>query len=323
MNNATSHEMYISQFNCRIVPYAQTTWSQSSDSKSIIDSKRNTEHNALMFSFDYASNTNLLGNYSSEIRQPSFSPSLSFLSGLGMDLSLTGNFVANSDDSLENFSSEFDLMLGYNFKPFKNLTVYPNYTRYLYSRNSNPVQTIFRNDFRLDIDYKYRFIDLGVTSGYFTGDQHTFYADVRNSYEINFEHVVFRNSFLTLNPGIDANFGSYEYLNMFYLSNLKSNPNYIFYLLRYSPAFSRYVLQEKYYHPELTVKEIVDNYLQQKAQDNFKLSSVSLFLPVYYLLGDFGINLGVFVFIPVHQPDYLSGDVLFYFTLGVSYNIDL
>lgn len=278
-------------------------------------------YNALMFSFDFASNTNVLGNFNAETRQPSISPSVIFFSKWGFDLSAIGNFIDNSDDSLQHFSSELDLMLGYTYKPHKNITIYPTYAHYFYSENSNALKSLFSDDIRADIDYNYKFFDLGISAGYYIGKMNAFYASAHNYYRINFMKFLSRNGLLSIQPGIDANFGSYEYLNLYYVNELRQDPSVYTYLLSY-PAIRRYVYYEKTRYPGLTYKEILDAYLEDTAQDNFKLTSVSLSLPVYYMNGNFGINLGLFAFIPINQPDYLSEDVQFYFDIGLTYNLE-
>jgi len=82
------------------------------------------------------------------------------------------------------------------------------------------------------------------------------------------------------------------------------------------------VFRQIYNNPELTVKEILDGILEESAEDNFKLTTIAFGLPVYYMIKNFGINIGLYVLIPVNQPDYISEKTLFYFSAGISYNIE-
>jgi hypothetical protein len=276
--------------------------------------------NTLMFSVDYNSNTNVMGMFNATTRQPSYSPSATFFSKWGLDFSVMGYFLDNSDDSLENFTSELDLWLGYNIKPTDNLTIYPSYAHYFYSDNSNSLKSIFSDDFQLDVDYQYRFINLGVSAGYFLGKQDVFYAALHNDYQIDVNRFLFRNVSLTLQPGWDANFGSYEYLNRYYLDELREEPYFYAYLLSF-PAIRRYVYHELRTNPDLTYKEVLDTYLDEQAQDNFKLTSLSINLPVYLIWGNFGLNLGLYALIPFGQPDYLVDDTQFFINIGLIYNL--
>jgi hypothetical protein len=297
------------------------TFSQFTTPKSKESMKAQADCNMLMFFFDYASNTNVMGNFIPENRQPSFSPSIVFFSRWGADVSAIGNFIGNSDDSLDNFTTELDLTVGYTFKPFKNLTFYPSYAHFFYSDNSNALKSMFKDDIRLDIDYNYKIVNLGISAGYFMGKQHTFYAIAHNDYRFNINRFLFRNASLSIQPGIDANFGSYEYLNLYYLEKLKQDQWYYGYFWHNYPAIRQYVYKEKIRHPNLTYRDIIDNYLGKKARDNFKLTSIGVNLPIFYMIGNWGINLGIYAFIPLQAPDYLSDEILFFFDIGLSCNL--
>jgi hypothetical protein len=65
----------------------------------------------------------------------------------------------------------------------------------------------------------------------------------------------------------------------------------------------------------------LNNYLDEQAQDNFKLTSLGINLPVYVLWGDFGLNLGFYALIPFGQPDYLLDDTQFFINIGLTYNL--
>jgi hypothetical protein len=296
------------------------TWSQQAEQtrpKQMHEIPVSPVH-AFLFSADYASNTNVLGNFNTAVRQPSYSPSISFFSKWGVDISLLGYVVDNSDDSLENFTAELDLMLGYTFEPVKNLVIYPSYAHFMYSENSNSLKSIFSDNLQLDIDYTAKYLDVGVSTGYFTGKQHTFYAQARAFAMLSFDHVFFRKGVLSLQPGIDANFGDYEYLNLYYLDELMENTGFSNYLLLY-PAIRRYVIYHKMQNPDLTMEQILDSFLREKAEDTFKFTSAGLNLPISYMIGNFSFNLGIYAFIPVNQPDYLDYGIQYFFNFGLTY----
>jgi hypothetical protein len=297
------------------------TAQQSGKNRSIYE-KYEEDLNSLMVSFDYSTNTNLLSSISNDIRQPSLATSVAFISRWGIDLMITGNAIANSDDSLKNYSSEVDFIIGYNFRPHKNWTIYPSYTKFLYSRNANSFRSLFNSDIHTDIDYDYRFLNLGVSAGYLMGEQRTFYMSFRNSYKINIENFLFRESTLLIQPGIDLNFGNYEYLNLFYLDQLRQSPLFYASILFNSRVLRKYAEAELKSHPDMTSKEILDALFEKRAEDSFKLTSVSIGVPVFFISGRFGFNAGLFLNIPTNQPDYLSNESLFYFSAGISYCLD-
>jgi hypothetical protein len=128
---------------------------------------------------------------------------------------------------------------------------------------------------------------------------------------------------LSLQPGIDVNFGNYEYLNLVYLDQTRQNPDFYDYLMDNSPALRKYISREIIKNPGTTPEEIIDRILEERAQDQFKITSVTFGLPLFYMIKDLGINIGLYLFIPVNQPDYMSGKAVFYFNAGLSYNFDL
>jgi hypothetical protein len=294
--------------------------SQSAD-RQIQDRVSGTiDFNTLMFSADYASNTNVMGIFSLETKQPSISPSLAYFSKWGADFTVMGYFVDNSDDSLENFTSELDLMLGYTLHPTEYLSIYPSYAHYFYSSNSNSLKSMFTDEFRLDVDYNKKVLNIGASAGYYLGKHNAFYAALHNYYRIDVNNFLFRNATLCIQPGFDLNFGSYEYLNQYYLDELREDPYFYAYLLSF-PTVRRYVYIEMRQNPDLSYQEILDQYLEEQAEDSFKLTSISINLPVYFFIGNFGINLGLYAMIPFSQPDYMTDDVQFFFNVGLTYNL--
>ncbi len=291
-----------------------------SDAKSASGGLINERFSFLMVSLDYSNNSDIIGKYSEAVKQPAFSTTFSYTGKSGIDASVTGFLIGNSDDSLENYTYEADLMIGYRRELFGSLTLYPAYSRFIYSSKSNELQKIFTDELRMDIDYNYEFLNLGLTTGLYLGQQHTFYINFRNYYNIDFSNVIFNNSLLSIQPGFDLNFGDFEYLNLYYLDKMKDNDLFYLYLLL-SREIRRYVHFEMMEHPELTAYQILDQYLNEQVQDTFKLTSASLYLPINYLVGNFGFSAGFYAFIPIKQPEYLNDGVQFFFNLGISYSL--
>ncbi|MBN2481619.1 MAG: hypothetical protein JXB19_07765 [Bacteroidales bacterium] len=279
-----------------------------------------TTFNFLMLSFDFVTNSDFMGRLSETVDQPAFSSTFSYIGKSGIDASLTGFMIGNSDESLEHYTSEVDIMLGYRKELFGSLTLYPAYSHFFYSKKSNDLQKIFTDELHLDADYTYKFLNLGLSPIVYLGRQRTFTLNFRNFYTINFSNVILNNSIMSIQPGVDLNFGDFEYLNRYYLDEMKENERFYEYLLL-SKAIRQYAMVKKAQNPELTVYQILDQYLNEKIQDTFKLTSAVLYLPVSYLAGNFGINTGLYVFLPVKQPDYLYNEKQFFFTVGISYNL--
>ncbi|MBN2814931.1 MAG: hypothetical protein JXQ80_12690 [Bacteroidales bacterium] len=284
-----------------------------------VNSHENDPINALLLSFDYFTNANP-NNINTGTRQPSFSPSVNFISRFGVDLSLAANFLGNSDDAYENYSSELDLMAGYQLVPCKHFTLYPSYGHYFHSNNSNPLKAFFTDEFRLDADYSPKILNAGISAGYLLGKRNTFYTEAHVSHTISIDNLFFKKDNFSLLPGVDVNFGDYEYLNLYFLDELTADGTFYSNLYNY-PLVRRYVLRQHLLNPDMTYTEILYNYFADKASDNFKLTSLSLNIPFYYMVGKFGISAGIYIFVPISQPDYLSDDAQFYVNAGLSYYI--
>lgn len=291
----------------------------ASPTNGISSGKNNPD--ALLLSVDYFTNANP-NNINTGIRQPSFSPSLSYISRFGFDLSLAGSFLGNSDDDYEHYTSELDLIVGYHLALCKQLTLYPSYGHYFHSSNSNPLKAFFADELRLDADYQIRILDAGISAGYIMGKRNTFYMEAHVSHTFTLDRLLFKNDDFSFFPGIDVNFGDYEYLNMYFLDELTADGSFYDYLSNF-PLVRRYVLRQLLLNPGTTRTEILYNYFAEKAGDSFKLTSLSLNMPLYYMIGNIGISAGVYVFVPINQPDYLSDDVQFYVNAGLSYYFNL
>lgn len=290
------------------------------DAKSISGGLLYERFSFLILSFDYSNNSDIIGKYSNAVKQPAFSTTFSYSGKSGIDASVTGFLIGNSDDSLEHYTYEADLMIGYRRELFGCLTLFPAYSRFMYSSKSNELQKIFTDELRMDIDYNYRYLNIGLTPGFYLGQQHTFYTNFRNYYNIDFSNVIFNNSLLSIQPGFDLNFGDFEYLNLYYLDKMKDNDLFYMYLLL-SREIWRYVHFEMMEHPELTAYQILDQYLNEKVQDAFKLTSASFYVPLNYMVGNFGFSAGFYAFVPIKQPEYLNDEVQFFFNLGISYSL--
>ncbi|HEX2395039.1 MAG TPA: hypothetical protein VHI78_06800, partial [Bacteroidales bacterium] len=91
---------------CLIILYAGPAQAQENLKEIAELSDSVPDINFFMISFDYSTNTNIPGNINRDIRQPSLSPSVAFVSKFGLDALIAGNFTDNSDDSLHSFSNE-------------------------------------------------------------------------------------------------------------------------------------------------------------------------------------------------------------------------
>jgi hypothetical protein len=167
----------------------------------------------------------------------------------------------------------------------------------------------------LDLSYQLKWYNASLSSSYLMGEKNTFYFSVQNSFSIDFERVPGKNALLSLQPGIDLNISDKNYYNDILISDYLNSPVINYLVQRWLNRF-----------PNLTEEQIKDRLYNLENPDAFNvqyaLTSVSLILPVYYMIGDFSFNLTFYTSIPVYQSDFLSSDVQFYLNAGISYSID-
>jgi len=277
-------------------------------------------YSGLLLSIDYASNTNVMGAFPAQTRQPFVTPSLMYSGEWNLDVSFMAIFADNSDDSLENFTGEYDIQFGYNLYPLSNLDFYISYSHYFYSNRSHPLKTLFSNDFHVDGDFTPGWFFFGGSAGYLWGNYGTFYSSIRSGGRIEAQRFLFRNLAVSVQPTIDVFFGNFTYLNQFYIDQIRDFPGYYNYLLLY-PEVWRYFISEKRKNPGYTRMQIIDSYLDKHRKDDFGISSVSISLPLLFTFRNWSFSAGAALYIPVNQPAYLSNETQFYFNAGLAYSI--
>jgi hypothetical protein len=270
--------------------------------------------------FDFTNNSDFTGKLNKNLGHPAFSGTAAYFSPYGFDITASGITTGNSDEYLSSYTGELDLSAGYNLALSKSFSLYPSYTRFLYGKKASSLQKTFSNEVHVDLQYDYKFLTIDLTPGFYWGNYRTFYTTLRNYYTFNLSNVFFRNNLLSFQQGYDLNFGNYEYLNRFYYNELLKDRSLLFVLLQSDEILS-YVIKTRRAHPELTFYRIITDYLDTKAEDNFKLTSFVIYESVSWYVGDACVNLGIYGYKPLKTPDYLQNDFQFYFNLGISLSI--
>lgn len=288
---------------------------------SFFNSQAQDKFSSLDVSFDYFSNTNTFGQFNQITKQPSYSPSVSFFQKSGFNASLISNIVENSDSTLENSTYEFDFMIGYYYTFKKYFTVFPTYTRYFYSDESNSLKSSFTDNLTIDFSVDYKNSYSGISSSYLLGESNELFITAYSSYNINFEKVLFDHSFLMIQPEVNFNFGNQTYYNNYIWDNLQNDSEYRddFLSQRGVQRLINY-LQRQY--PNATEDQILALLVarQTEVEDEFNLSSIGLSLPLAYMIGSFTLNTSFSTYFLVNKPDYIEEDYQTYFSIGLSYS---
>lgn len=280
----------------------------------------NIDLSSLFLSFNYSSNTNTFGSFNQFVKQPSYSPSIIYISKYGFDISGTGYWIENSDDSLKATTSEFDLSFGYNFTLFKNLNIYPGYSHFFYNSESNTIKSAFTDNFSLYLYYQFKKYIPGISANYLLGSDNTFYFTFQNSFTLSKENLIFKNSNLDFQPGIDINFSNQSYYVNYFWESLNASSS-LRDFLRDHPVIRMEYIYIRNNYPNLTNIQILNIISKQftKKKEEIRLSNISLYLPVSYMIGNFILDVSLLTYFPINQPDYFDEKVQIYFDLGISY----
>ena len=120
--------------------------------KSDFSSKKKKENSfrSFLLSFDYFTNTFISGSYNQIVKQPLYTPSLSFLNN-NYDITFSLNAIENSDKSLSGTTYEYDFSFGYTINFNEKLNLYPAITHMEYGNNTHPLQTLTSDIFQLNL----------------------------------------------------------------------------------------------------------------------------------------------------------------------------
>ena len=275
---------------------------------------------SLDLSFDFFSNTNSFGQFNQLATQPNYSPAVTFNHKSGLTASFISNFTANSDTSLENFSEEFDLMLGY-YRPIgKYFTVYPSYTRYFFANQSTLLTSAFTDNFSLDAYADYKNILLGGNVSYLLGDRNEWFITSYASYNLSFDHVLFKNSALMIQPEVNLNFGNQTYFNNYLINSFQTNSDSRskFLSSRRTQLEILALMRNQDLTYEQAVALILLSYTTQ--EDSYNLSSVGISVPFAYMIGSFTINASVSAYFLTNKPAYITEDYQIFYGLGLVYS---
>ena len=283
-----------------------------------------TLNSSVFLSFYYSSNTNTFGRFSQFVKQPSYSPSLTYFSRYGFDISGTGYWIENSDDSLSRTTSELDLSAGYYFEVISNLTLYAGYSHFFYNEKSNTLKSEFTDNISLYTYYQLKKFHSGVSANYLLGSSNTFYFTVHNSLTLSREKVFMRNSSIYFYPGIDISFSTQQYYVNYFWESLNASSS-LRNFLRENPDIRTRYFDLQITNPDLTNTEILNiisqDFIEEK--EEFRLSNIGLYFPVSYWAGNFILDFTLLTYFPVNQPDYFDDNIQVYFNLGISYFIDI
>ncbi len=291
--------------------------------------KANAQDNFFNTSFNYSSNTTTYGRLNSLVKQPSYSPEISFYSKYGFDVSAVFYVLGNSDSTFEESTTEFDINIGYEWEPFKNFLIYPSYSHFFYSKNSYSFKSGFTDNFQLDIDYSIKFFNTGISGNYLFGETNTGIISFRNSILLEKENFLFKNLYVAIQPGVNLTWGNQLYYTDKLEKYLSNNPEVAEDLLNRlksnRPKFYNWIMLYKQNHPELSIQDLVLLFLPTIYDEDkkFNLNALSFSLPVFFMIGShLSYMVNLIYYKPINTPDYLDNEWKLFWSTGISYTFN-
>lgn len=308
-----------------------------------IDTLKNKTSNpdkfsSLIVGFDYTSFATTDSRLNDTVRQPMYSPYVSFYSKHGLFVSANFNLTGNSDSSLRNSTYSLNLTAGYEWKIGNAITISPSYTHAFYDSKTMLLNRLYSNYADITATYDLKNWSTSLSGSFQWGEINDWLMNLKTSYSFTIAGIFSRKDVLLIQPGISAQF---------------SNPNY------YSKLFSflnAYTSNQPYAKLGRLVRDIYDfsdrspyliklrqtlranNDLAYMIRDymptgielstilssnnRFTITSATVSLPVSYIIGNFTASISVSLYRTMNQPVYLENQWYTYISGGVNYAIN-
>lgn len=291
----------------------------------IISATTDYKFNSLFFTFDYLSQSNTLGVVNESIKQPSYSSSILFYSKHNFDVGVSAIITDNSDTTFSSSSIEFDFMGGYAFSLTNDLTLYPSYTHFEYSKNSYTLQSVFTDIIQTDLYLEKRLYYGGITASYLFGRKNTFYASLQNALGFDKEDFLAKNSFLSVHLEVDVNFSDKNYYNDFIYFEW-TGEEFLYWISENYPRSLPIIVNQINENGLENTKSRFYELVKERDPEVFKpiytITSIDFMLPIYYSIGPFMFNFTSYVIIPTFSSTFYDQNPLFVFNAGIAYSLN-
>jgi hypothetical protein len=281
--------------------------------------------NSLFFSFDYLSQSNTFGVVNELAKQPSYSGAVYYYSKYNFDLGVSAIITDNSDSSFTHASLEYEFMAGYAFSVSDNLTIYPSYTHFEYSKNSFTLQSLFTDIIQTDIYLDTKNYFGGVTASYLFGNKNMFFGSVQNALGFDVEDFIFDNSLFSVQLEFDINFSDKNYYNEFIYYDW-SQEEFLTWVSEYYPRsetiLAGQILVNGLESTKTRFYDILTEYEPELFKPYYTITSVDFMLPIYYSVGSFMFNFTPYIIVPTANTVFYDQNPVFIFNAGIAYNLN-
>jgi hypothetical protein len=288
---------------------------------------------------DFSSNSSILGRVNSFVQQPSLSVYTSYFGKKGLDVTVMGSNVWNSDTTGTLSTQEYEINLGYNLDVFSWMSMNASYSHFFLDRNSSSVKSMYTDLLQVNVfnEWKWWMFDLGA--GYTFGNRKELFLNVQSGINLEFEDVLVNNSLLIIQPSVGVYASNQEYYDViayeqfWYLYNYASRrpeQTVLEFTDKIISSDSFFANRLKLFwerNPEdyqrflkLEDQQVIWELFQPKNQ--FTFTNLNFNLPLYYYWGDMLFYVSATLSKQLNLPDYLESEQWeTYISAGVSYTI--
>lgn len=281
-----------------------------------------SDKHMFFISTDFASNTNTFGISENSIKQPNFLTTIDFISKKNFDIGFSNITTLNSDITFSKPTYENDLFCGYTFIINDKWSIYPTYTHMFHSKDAQTLLATFTDVFQGDLSYFGDYYNGSISLEYYLSSKNMFFSSFQNALGFSKEDFIIKKSILDIQLGFYLNFSDINYYNESIYDDFERE-EFIYWMTEnnYVRELSLIILIERYGLEQVKANSIslVNNSTPGLFESDFKLSSLDLYLPIYYTLGSFMFNFMATINVPLAQSQFYELDNTFMFNAGISY----
>ena len=312
-----------------IIIFSCFPWQKALTQEDVSDSL-NIDSSSLEIGANYDSNYNYYGIFNNFKVQPSLLPSLSYYGKRGLFLYSSYQFLFNSPSGSKSYSTETDLLAGWNFNLFDEaVTISPSYCHFFYSSGNQSGKTIYSQQTELAISGIFNWFRPSLNTDYLFGQRSAFNFNLVTGTNFHWSNILTKEASLDFSPAIGTNYGQLSHYPVVdHMLSTQLSPARVQYgdniTIRTLEANGTIVKNRAFdkilanIDPDATLGQIFT-----PPPKNFHFNSVDLFLPVTYSLKNITFTSGLDFSEPLSVPNFIKTKAIIYFSGGISYSFNL
>lgn len=293
---------------------------------------------SLIVGFDYTSFATTDSRLNDTVRQPMYSPYVSFYSKHGVLLSANFNLTGNSDSSLRKSTYSLNLTAGYEWKIGNEITISPSYSHTVYGSKTMLLNRLFFNYADIAVTYDLKNWSTSLSGSYQWGEISDWLMNLKTGYSFTIAGIFSKKDVLLIQPGISAQFTNPNYYSKLFsfLNTYTSNkPNaklgrLVYDIYNFQDRSPYLIELRQTLRGNNDLAYMIRDYMPSgvelstilSSNDRFTATSATVSLPVSYIIGNFTASISISLYRTMNQPVYLENQWYTYISGGLNYAIN-